>query len=152
MPKTRGLETPEDLEALRAVFRNYPDIRAVYLFGSAAEGRRGPESDLDLAIVPRSPAARAHRLDILADLARVGFCDVDLVFLDTSDIVLQYEAVRLNRVVYQAEDFDRGEMYSRVIRRYLDFVPYLQVQREAYRRRVLHGAGRDHPQAIEQTG
>lgn len=152
MKKTRRLEQPEDLEALREVFRNYPDIRAVYLFGSLAEGRPGPESDLDLAIVPRSPAARARRLDILADLARVGFCDVDLVFLDTRDIVLQYEAVRLNRVVYQAEDFDRGEMYSRVVRQYLDFLPYLQVQRKAYQRRILHDSGRGHPQAIEQTG
>ncbi len=149
MEKSRGLESPEDLEALRKVFEKYPDIRAVYLFGSAAEGRVGPESDLDLAIVPRSPAARAHRLDILADLARAGFCNVDLVFLDTEDIVLQYEAVRLNRVVYQTADFDRGEMYSRIVRRYLDFWPYLQAQREAYKRRILHDSGGSHPQTAE---
>ncbi|MCX7854959.1 MAG: nucleotidyltransferase domain-containing protein [Anaerolineae bacterium] len=152
MIKTRGLEQPEDLEALKRVFGKYPEVRAVYLFGSIAEGRKGPESDLDLAIVPRSPAARARRLDILADLARAGFCNVDLIFLDTSDIVLRYEAVRLNRVVYQAEDFDPGEMYSRIVRQYLDFLPYLQVQREAYRRRILHDSGRGHPQAVEQTG
>lgn len=152
MTKTRGLEKPEDLEALKGVFGKYPEVQAVYLFGSAAEGRWGPESDLDLAIVPRSPAARACRLDILADLARAGFCNVDLVFLDTRDIVLQYEAIRLNRVVYQAEDFDRGEMYSRVVRQYLDFLPYLQIQREAYKRRILHDQGRGHPQAVEQTG
>ncbi|MBC7225808.1 MAG: nucleotidyltransferase domain-containing protein [Thermoflexales bacterium] len=152
MTKTRGLEQPEDLEALKGVFGKYPEVQAVYLFGSVAEGRKGPESDLDLAIVPRSPAARARRLDILADLARAGFCNVDLIFLDTNDIVLRYEAVRLNRVVYQAEDFDPGEMYSRIVRQFLDFLPYLQVQREAYRRRILHDSGRGHPQAVEQTG
>lgn len=144
-PGTRRLESPEDLEALARVFRKYPEVQAVYLFGSAAEGRTHAESDIDLAVVPRSPAARARRLDILADLAREGFCEVDLVFLDTDDIVLKYEAVRLNQVVYQTEDFDPGEMYSRVVRQYLDFLPYLQVQREAYKRSILNGSGRGHP-------
>ena len=128
-----------DRELFAAVFRNYPDVRAVYLFGSRAEGRAGQESDFDLALVVSSEAARASRLDILADLARHGLCNVDLVFLDHGDLVLNYEAVRLNQVVYQTDDFDRGEMYSRVVRQYLDLLPYLQVQREAYKRRILDG-------------
>lgn len=128
-----------DLQGLDRVFQKYPDIQAVYLFGSQAEGRALKESDLDLAIVPRHPALRNRRLDILADLARHGFCQVDLVFLDTEDIVLKYEAVRRNRLIYQTEDFDRGEMYSRIVRQYLDFLPYLRVQREAFKRRVFLG-------------
>lgn len=138
-----------DLSPLGEVFRKYPEIWAVYLFGSAAEGRMHGESDIDLAIVPRSPDARARRLDILTDLARLGFCNVDLVFLDTDDIVLKYEAVRLNRIVYQTDDFDPGEMYSRVVRQYLDFLPYLEVQRRAYKERILHGSGRGYPEATE---
>lgn len=124
---------------LAQVFQKYPDIQAVYLFGSQATGRPREESDLDLAIVPRHARLREKRLDILADLARHGFCNVDLVFLDTKDIVLQYEAVRENRLVYQAADFDRGTTYSRIVRMYLDFLPYLRVQREAYKRRILGG-------------
>ena len=128
-----------DLQILADVFRKYPDIQAVYLFGSFAAGSALPGSDLDLAIVPRAPSIREERLSILADLIRHGFSNVDLVFLDTDDIVLKYEAVRQNRLVYQAEDFDRGAMYSRVVRQYLDFLPYLNVQREAYKRRILLG-------------
>ncbi len=135
----------EDIARLADVFRKYPEIQAVYLFGSAAEKRSRPESDLDLAVVPRSPAARERRLDILADLARAGFCNVDLVFLDTDDIVLKYEAVRLNRVVYKTDDFDQGETYSRIVRQYLDFLPYLKVQREAYKERLLDGPTGGHP-------
>jgi len=130
-----------DLQLLPEVFRRYPDVQAVYLFGSLAAGNVHGESDLDLAVVPRRSSIRAKKLDILADLARCGFCNVDLVFLDTDDIVLKYEAVRQNRLVYQAEDFDRGAMYSRVVRQYLDFLPYLRVQREAYKRRLLRGQG-----------
>ncbi len=76
----------------------------MYLFGSAAEGRMHAESDLDLAILLRRGAPRPDPLDLLADLARLGFCRVDLVFLDTPNILLKFEAVRPNRVVYQAED------------------------------------------------
>jgi len=130
-----------ELGLLPEIFERYPDIQAVYLFGSAAEERMHSESDLDLAIVPRSGTAREKKLDILTDLARHGFCNVDLSFLDTDDVVLKYEAVRQNRVVYRAEDFDLGATYSRIVRQYLDFVPYLKVQREAYKRRILGDQG-----------
>ncbi|MEE4331851.1 MAG: nucleotidyltransferase domain-containing protein [Wenzhouxiangella sp.] len=83
-----------DLDLLPEVFRAYPGVEAVYRFGSVAEGRAYAESDLDLAIVPRDARVRTQRLDILTDLARRGFCNVDLVFLDTHDITLKYEAVR----------------------------------------------------------
>jgi predicted nucleotidyltransferase len=128
-----------DIHVLSRVFKSYPDIQAVYVFGSSASGCTHAESDLDLAVVPRDSQILPRKLDILVDLARVGFCDVDLVFLSTDDIVLKYEAVRHNRLVYQVEGFDRGAYYSQVVRQYLDFLPYLEVQREAYRRRILIG-------------
>jgi len=132
-------KTRPNLRRLTKVFANYPGIQAVYLFGSHAAGTARATNDLDLAIVPRSPTVRQRRLDILADLARHGFCNVDLVFLDTDDITLKYEAMRQNNVVYQTADFDRGTLYSLIVRQYLDFLPYLNVQREAYKRRILDG-------------
>ncbi len=121
---------------LMKVFQQYPAIQAVYLFGSSVTGKTHSESDLDLAVVPGDSSLRGQKLDILTDLARIGFDNVDLVFLDSDDIVLQYEAVKHNHLIYQTEDFCRGEMYSKVIRQYLDFKPYLKVQREAYKRRI----------------
>ena len=130
-----------DIARLHNIFERYADIQAVYLFGSMASGTALAGSDLDLAIVPRGSALRSRKIDLLADLARHGFCDVDLLFLDSADIVTQYEAVRLNRLIYEAEDFDRGAMYSTVVRQYLDFLPYLNVQRAAYKERILSGEG-----------
>ena len=128
-----------DTKILSKIFRQYPEIAAVYLFGSMATGNVHQESDLDLAIVEKDKAIWGKKLDILADLIREGFDHVDLVFLGKADIVLQYEAVRMNRVIYQCGDFDRGEFYSRIVRKYLDFYPYLKVQREAYKERMLSG-------------
>ena len=128
-----------DLGLLPEVFGKYPDIQAVYVFVSVGRGQTHRESDLDLAIIPRNKTVRQKKLDILADLARLGFCQVDLSFLDTDDIVLKYEMIRQNRLVYQAEDFDLGATCSKIVRQYLDFLPYLNVQRAAYKRRIQSG-------------
>lgn len=128
-----------DLGLLTEVFRNYHEIQAVYLFGSVAQEKARFGSDVDLGIVTGNPSLHGKRLDILADLARLGFCDVDLVFLDVEDIVTRFEIVKHNKVIYRTTDFDRGEMYSRTLRQYFDFLPYLKVQREALKRRILNG-------------
>jgi uncharacterized protein len=127
------------LHELPKIFRKFPAIEAVYLFGSTATGTRHGESDLDLAIIPGDEITRHFKLDLLKDLARHGFCNVDLVVLDTNDIVMKYEAIRLNQLIYSAESFDPAETYSRIIRQYLDFLPYLDVQRSAFKRRILNG-------------
>jgi len=127
-----------DLKLLVNVFKKYPEIQAVYLFGSAGSDSMHEESDIDLMVIPGTNSLRRQKLAILTDLAKYGFCDVDLVFLDPNDIVLQYESVRQNRVVYKAPGFDRGATYSRIVRKYLDFYPYLTVQREAYKKRILN--------------
>lgn len=100
------------LGMLKAIFGKYPGIQAVYLFGSSATGRARAESDLDLAVLADDAKLRARKVDILAELAANGFCNVDLVFLPDNDIVLQYEAVRLNRLLYQRPDFDGAATFS----------------------------------------
>ncbi len=42
-----------DRERMSSVFADYPEIKAVYLLGSASTGRTHAESDLDLAVVLR---------------------------------------------------------------------------------------------------
>ena len=128
-----------DLSLLPQIFSDFSGILAVYLFGSTGKGSSHSESDLDLAILPADKTVREQRLEILARLAEKGFCNVDLLFLDTDDIVLKYEAVRANYIIYQRSDFQRGTYYSKIIRQYLDFLPYLEVQRAAYKRRIIDG-------------
>jgi predicted nucleotidyltransferase len=129
-----------DPNLLPGIFKKYPDVQAVYLFGSVASGKANSQSDIDLAIVPRDSSLRDKKLDILADLTRNGFNNVDIVFLDIRDIVVRFEAIRQNRLIYCAPNFDAGSFFSLTIRQYFDFLPYLKIQREAYKHRILqHG-------------
>lgn len=123
---------------LAQVFTRHPEVMAVYLFGSYAEGRERPDSDIDLAILPANSDARKHKLNVLSDLVEAGYENVDLVYLDTDDVVVRHQAVRLNQVIYHTPAFKRGETYSRIVREYLDFRPYLEVQKQALKRRLQH--------------
>ena len=124
---------------LPRIFQNFPQILAVYLFGSSAAGKTHSESDLDLAVLPESAEFHRQKTVILTELVRHGFCDVDLVFIDVDDIVLRYEAIRQNKLIYSRPDFDAASFFSKTIRQYLDFLPYLEVQRKAYKKRILDG-------------
>jgi len=69
-----------NFELLKTVFAQFPQIQAVYLFGSLASGRGRSDSDLDLAVISGYDRPGSEKLDILARLAQEGFCNVDLVF------------------------------------------------------------------------
>ena len=133
------LPLPELKRRLASVLREFAEIDAAFLFGSVAEGRSREHSDIDIALVPNDPGLRARRLDILTALAKQGFDNIDLVVLDTDDVVLNYEAVRPNCLVYARKGFSRGLYYSRRVREYFDFLPVLNTQREAYKRRLQRG-------------
>ena len=125
-------------DRLREVFAGFPEVEAVYLFGSVAEGRANAASDIDLGLVVSSPLG-VRKLDILAELTAAGIDNVDLVTLDTDDIVLRFEVVGANRLIYARETFDHGTYFSRTVREYFDFQPYLDVQRKAYKERLERG-------------
>jgi len=43
--------TPHEIDLMREVFRRFPAIREVALYGSRAKGTYRPESDIDLALI-----------------------------------------------------------------------------------------------------
>jgi len=133
------LTNTPDLDKLQDIFIQFPEIEAVYQFGSTVSGVTHQESDLDLAVIPATESLRKQKLDILTALAHQGFCNVDLVFPSNENIVLLFEIVRNNSLVYQKQDFSAGAFFSRVLRQYFDFYPYLTVQRQAYKMRILNG-------------
>ncbi|MBI5548537.1 MAG: nucleotidyltransferase domain-containing protein [Deltaproteobacteria bacterium] len=73
--------SPEVREALRNLFFGMPEVDAVALFGSAAKGRLGPDSDVDLYVRLKHGArwGSGRRLDLVAEGARLCGREVDLV-------------------------------------------------------------------------
>lgn len=128
-----------DTKKLEKVFSGYPEIEAVYLFGSAATKKKKYIGDLDLGIVESAPSILEKKIDLYADLVKQGFDDVDLIFFNSVDLVLQFEIIHHNKLLYRKEGFEHSELFSKTIRKYFDFEPYLERQREKLKERILHG-------------
>lgn len=91
----------------------YPDVQAVYLFGSYAAGNPWPDSDIDLALLlPPATAKAAASLavsDLRAALERALGCEVDLVNLRQVSTVFRKEIVMLGQRIYCADAYAADE-------------------------------------------
>ena len=129
----------EVADRLREVFAARPAVQGAYVFGSVATEREWSGSDLDLGIVVNEdewdPSDKVPLIGDCMDAARRD--RVDLVILNDAPLVLQFEAVRPNVLLYAADDFEHGAFVSKVVRMYWDFQPYLRRQRKAYKERRL---------------
>jgi predicted nucleotidyltransferase len=128
-----------DTTALRAVLARFPDIDAAYLFGSHADGRARLDSDIDIALL--GDALERIRIELLAALAAAHVERVDVVIFERASLLLRFEALRRNRLLYRrATDVDIGTVFSRTMREYWDFRPRLLARAAIYREKVIHGA------------
>lgn len=130
-----------DSAAFSTLCARYPEIDAAYLFGSHTDGRARADSDIDIALLGDAEALERIRLDLLAALAAAHIERVDLVIFDRAPLLLRFEALRRNRLLYRRNaDVDTATVFSRTLREYWDFRPRLLERAAIYREKVLHGA------------
>ena len=130
---------PIDEQHLGQILAAFPGVRAVYLFGSVADGTARVDSDIDVAVVPADASVREQKMAMMTELARAGYDRVDLVILDGKDVVLRFHVVRRNRPIFQAPGFDHPGYFTRALNEYWDLQPLLRARHALYRERVLHG-------------
>ena len=81
--------------AIRHVLAAGPPVRLAILFGSHARGTVRPDSDVDVAIVPRdTDMPLAAELDLQARLERACRASVHLVRIDSASTTLRWEVAR----------------------------------------------------------
>ncbi|MCX7681172.1 MAG: nucleotidyltransferase domain-containing protein [Anaerolineae bacterium] len=139
-------------EKMERMFARHGVVLA-YLFGSQAEGKAGPLSDVDIAglLGPQVPEERwtQVQIDLINDL--IGLFhrdDVDVTLLNRATPVLAQEVVRSGQVIYEAEPGARIDFQVAALRRYVDTEPLRRLQNrrllervESYRS-VLEAQGR----------
>jgi len=128
-PATIGVvgDSPELDEAIRSAVAALPFIAAAWVFGSVARGDAGPESDLDLAVLPRGELDRdatAALRALASDLEAFSPSGrVDVLVLGPQGPVLRHRILREGRLVYDAEPELRIDYEGRTIVEYLDWKP-----------------------------
>jgi predicted nucleotidyltransferase len=134
--------------ALGARFSAFPEVVAVYLFGSAARGTRGKRSDVDIAVLTGARGTSRRRTRSLVEYVQaacdaLGTDDVDVVLLHRAPIALRHEVFREGKplLVRDPEALFRFRLESS--REYLDTIPLRRTFEEAFFRRVRRsGFGR----------
>ncbi len=127
------------IKLLKHVFSKFKDINAAYLFGSHAEDRENKYSDLDIGLVLNDGYNPMLKLDILIKLTENNFENIDIVILNPANPLIKYEVIKNNKLIYKQDSFDASSYYSLAIRTFLDFRPYLDVQRHYLKERILNG-------------
>lgn len=106
-------------------------IAAVYLFGSAAEGKSHPLSDLDLGVLLRRDPQRRVDFNLLYIALYDLFTEVfpqkslDIVFLERAGLEIAFDAVANGQILFERSRDERLELEQRITLLYADFRPLL---------------------------
>jgi predicted nucleotidyltransferase len=98
---------------IKIVLLHYPDVQAVYLFGSYGTEDEWPESDVDIALLlspekskKTGPLAKSNLLIALESVLKK---DVDIINLRQVSTVLQKEIVSTDRRIYTSDPYATEE-------------------------------------------
>ena len=85
---------------LASVKKNIPNLMALYIFGSQAQGTPRADSDLDLAILAPGHVDPNLLWSLSNDIANLVNCEVDLLDLRAASTVMQYQVISTGKTVW----------------------------------------------------
>ena len=116
-------------------------VTIVYLFGSAAEGKTMPQSDLDLGVVLEKPTAGRQRSKLYLKLYDL-FTDLfpgknlDIVFLQQASLELRFDAISHGQILFASDPEAAARFEDLTILLYVDFQPILREFNQAVLSRI----------------
>ncbi|HAO22803.1 MAG: hypothetical protein BWK80_12750 [Desulfobacteraceae bacterium IS3] len=100
-------------EIIQTITDHFPNVQAIYLFGSYAAGEQRADSDMDIAILlPHDEAKQSKDLsfsDLKFRLSDIAKADVDLINLRLVSTVFQNEIINTGKRIYCADEFAADE-------------------------------------------
>ncbi len=97
-----------------------PNILAIYIFGSFANGTANKKSDIDIAYLSKTELSSLDRWNISQKLANKLLIDVDLVDLYSANTVFRYQIVSNAERIYES-GYDIEEFETLIYSQYLRF-------------------------------
>jgi len=112
--------------------RSYPEVIAVYLFGSYLDNRELAR-DIDLAILLKHRGK--YQVDLYMDLyprlaQALSPLEPDLLFLHEASLPLRFEIISTGKVLYSSDEESRTDNEYIVSGEYLDFRFHLEMIRQ----------------------
>jgi uncharacterized protein len=125
------------LERLRRALQAGPKLRLALVFGSAARDQAGPDSDVDVAILPEDPELTlADELALQAQLSSTVAREVDLVRLDHCYPAIRWRVANEGLVLLANPAFEVSRFRARAGVEHAEYEPQLRKAAERFRRRA----------------
>lgn len=120
--------TQKNILYLKQIADSYPEILAVYLFGSQAKCKTGPLSDIDIGILPASEITADKQLQLEAEICGALKTDaVDIVFLNKIPLEERYAIIKDGVCLYNKDNVKLAEIIYYMISQYLDMKYYSDI-------------------------
>ncbi len=134
--------SPSVRSAIQTILAGYPQVVAVYLYGSHGRGTANTLSDIDIAVMLAKPsdATGDFHLDIIGEMMRIFHTDqvdVQLLTIDTPP-ALAFRMIQ-GKVLYCRSLKTKALIEAQVLSRYQDFQPFLTSQFSAMEQRIKEG-------------
>jgi predicted nucleotidyltransferase len=125
---------PETIDKIVSTLRKRFDPYLILLFGSAAQGRVRPDSDIDIALASDQKNSPYELFLTSQELAAFLGSDVDLVDLEGASTVFRMEIFKKAKVLYNGDNNRRMWLHMRALKEYVQLneerAPVLQRLRE----------------------
>ncbi len=94
---------------IQIIQKHYPEVQAIYVFGSYANGGFSPQSDVDIALLlPFEFKEELMLTDLYFELGEFLKKDVDLVNLRMVSTVFQNIIINTGKVIFCADEYLKG--------------------------------------------
>lgn len=121
----KNMAISTEIENLIPIFKKYPEVKLVYLFGSQAAGKIGPLSDYDFALYLDEKDSEKRfnlKLELLGKITGMLKTDnVDLVILNDIDAPeMKFNVIKNGILILETEPY-KVLVESRILMEYFDF-------------------------------
>jgi uncharacterized protein len=131
---TRQPFSADQLERLGQVCADEPQVLALFLFGSQANGYATAYSDVDLAVLLTEPLPFQAQLSFEAKICQaLGREDVDLLLLNSASVLLRFRAIS-GQLLYERAPDPVSDFIQQTLMEYYDFQPVLDTYRREFAR------------------
>ncbi len=114
-------QTKRHLEKIIKNLKNKPEIVAVYLFGSYAQGTQTVRSDVDICVITANEIT--HEAEV--DIGSMYSDDIDLVLFKNLPLPLKFRVLREGKELFVIDERKLAFIKSKIIKEYLDYEPVL---------------------------
>jgi uncharacterized protein len=128
------------VDDLRRALDEVPGVRLAVLFGSAARGVAGPDSDLDIGVLLDAGVTPPPALGVA--LHRAAGRPVDLIWLETAPPLLRFQIARDGVVLLSRDRNGWADFRARAMIDWWDWAPTARMMHATMAARMKEEAGR----------